>query len=73
LVILLRIKKKFYARKNRFARSRRCYRRNQTKVRDLLGSFLFSGEDVTKKRKCFLEAKETDWRFVNYCFVLSIL
>jgi ATP-binding cassette subfamily F protein 3 len=41
------------------------------RVRDLLGSFLFQGEAVNKKTKVLSGGKETVWRFVNCCFVLS--
>jgi ATP-binding cassette subfamily F protein 3 len=43
------------------------------RVRDLLGSFSLLVKRCKKRRKCFLEARETVWRFVNYYFVRSIL
>ena len=32
---------------------------NRTKVRDLLGAFLFSGEDADKKFMCYLGRKKS--------------
>ena len=45
---------------------------NRVRVRDILGSFLFRGDEVEKRLKFFLVVKETDWLFVK-CYWLLLM
>lgn len=46
--------------------------RNRSKVRDILGSFLFRGDDVEKKLKFFREVSGIDWHWLN-CYYSPLM